>query len=166
MQSCAKEIFLYFSIDCSFARRYIETANQNTMIVKLLSNSTHVSSETAHVIKDWPYGRQLRCEKRLWIEFRPKFGFRAMEQTTNPKRGNSLNKPHAGQYREFIAFGEDKDGLLTYLNLTFYSSPEEFAATRTLPLDEGQIKALERAEKLARAYNKTAWAEWDAAQGK
>lgn len=60
----------------------------------------HTSPETAYVFEDWPYGRSLRCKRRVWLEFKPKHGFRFVSQTTNPKAGNSWNKPHASTYAE------------------------------------------------------------------
>ena len=50
----------------------------------------HVSPDTAFVIEDYPYGRQLRCMMRVWIDGPPDKGlykgqYRIAQQTTNPK---------------------------------------------------------------------------------
>jgi len=63
----------------------------------------HTSPETAFLIADYPYGRKLRCQRRVWIEHSPSHGFRFVAQTTNPKNGR-WNKPHKSTYSE-IAMG-------------------------------------------------------------
>jgi hypothetical protein len=59
--------------------------------------AVHVSAETAHVIEDYPYGFRLRCTKRVWVE-RNKRGQRVVEQTSNPKKPGTWNKPKASTY--------------------------------------------------------------------
>lgn len=63
----------------------------------------HVSSETAYLVEDYPYGFNLRCKMRCWIEYKPKKGFRFWTQTTNPKKNNIWNKPKASTYVELSA---------------------------------------------------------------
>ncbi len=63
----------------------------------------HTSPETAYLIADYPYGRKLRCQRRVWIEHSPSHGFRFVAQTTNPKTGR-WNTPHKSTYSE-IAMG-------------------------------------------------------------
>jgi hypothetical protein len=58
----------------------------------------HTSPETAYVVESYPYGSGLRCRKRYWLEFKKSHGYRLVSQTTNPKRGDTWNKPHPGQY--------------------------------------------------------------------
>jgi hypothetical protein len=135
-------------------------------IIKLLSTSAHTTLETAHVIKDWPYGRTLRCEKRVWIETRPKFGQRVVSCTTNPKAGNKFNKPHAGGYSDLCLFGEDDQGMLTFDGLNMYSEPKKFEEIRRLGLDEQQQARVSTLERVSRRYNSRSWAEYDSNQGK
>lgn len=59
----------------------------------------HTSPETAYLIADYPYGRKLRCQRRVWIEHSPSHGFRFVAQTTNPKTGR-WNAPHKSTYSE------------------------------------------------------------------
>ena len=47
----------------------------------------HTSPETAHVTIDYPYGFRLRCQRREWLEYKPKKGYRFVTQTSNPKPG-------------------------------------------------------------------------------
>ncbi len=61
----------------------------------------HISPETAYHVLDYPYGYQLRCQIRYWLEYAPKRGFRFMSQTSNPKKGNIWNKPKASTYSKF-----------------------------------------------------------------
>lgn len=51
----------------------------------------HVSPDTAYLIEDYPYGRRLRCQMRVWIDGPPDKGqykgqYRVMRQTNDPKR--------------------------------------------------------------------------------
>jgi len=63
----------------------------------------HTSMETAFVQEDYPYGRVLRCRRRVWVETREGFGMRFMAQTDNPKTAHRpWNKPHAGQYAGIV----------------------------------------------------------------
>lgn len=69
--------------------------------MKLLFN--HISPETAYVVEDYPYGFNLRCKKRYWLEFGKNKGVRFASQTTNPKKaGEVWNKP---KYSTYCAFG-------------------------------------------------------------
>lgn len=69
------------------------------MIKTILSG--HVSPETAYVVEDYPYGFTLRCKIRYWLESSPNKGVRFVSQTTNPKRGDTWNKPKASTYCRF-----------------------------------------------------------------
>lgn len=59
-----------------------------------------VSPETAFIIQDYPYGRRLRCRKRVWLHH-ARGRTRLMEQTENPIT-RQWNKPHAGAYYDFM----------------------------------------------------------------
>lgn len=61
----------------------------------------HTSLETAYLVDDYPYGFRLRCKIRYWLEYHPKHGFRLVSQTSNPKRGDTWNKPKASTYSRF-----------------------------------------------------------------
>lgn len=65
-------------------------------VVKVLVG--HVDEFTAYLIKDYPYGRKLRCQKLMWIETNPKKsgGQRICSITTNPKSGmhHQYHAPH------------------------------------------------------------------------
>ena len=59
----------------------------------------HTSAETAYVVNDYPYGFQLRCKIRYWIETRKGHGMRFVSQTTNPRWAvEGWNKPKASTY--------------------------------------------------------------------
>ena len=63
----------------------------------------HTSQETAYVQPDYPYSFQLRCQRRVWLEFKAPHGYRMVTQTSNPKKtGVVWNKPKAGVYH-FVA---------------------------------------------------------------
>lgn len=61
----------------------------------------HVSPETAYLVNDYPYGFRLRCKIRYWLESSVTKGVRFMSQTSNPKRGDTWNKPKASTYSKF-----------------------------------------------------------------
>jgi hypothetical protein len=84
--------------------------------------SGHVSPETAYLVADYPYGFRLRCSIRYWIEYRPKFGYRLISQTTNPKRFGAWNKPKASGYARFgMAMYLDENGHVQSAGLSEYS---------------------------------------------
>jgi hypothetical protein len=87
----------------------------------------HTSPETAYVVDDYPYGYTLRCKIRYWLEFKPKFGFRFMSQTTNPKRaGEVWNKPKGSTYSRFGAcMFLDDNGHVHWTGLSEYSTGTE-----------------------------------------
>ena len=62
----------------------------------------HTSQGTAYLIADYPYGRQLRCQRRVWLEQASKGAhkgeYRLMAQTSNPMVGLAWNKPDASAY--------------------------------------------------------------------
>ena len=89
----------------------------------------HVSPETAYLVDDYPYGFQLRCKIRYWLEFHPRHGFRLVSQTSNPKRGNIWNKPKASTYARFggAMFLDDK-GHVAWNGLSEYSGASEAVA--------------------------------------
>jgi len=81
----------------------------------------HTSPETAYLIADYPYGRKLRCQRRVWIEHSPSHGFRFCAQTTNPKNGR-WNKPGKSTYSEIaMALYLDEQDHVQYSNITPYS---------------------------------------------
>jgi hypothetical protein len=96
----------------------------------LLPNS-HISPETAYVVEDYPYGFRLRCSIRYWLEFHSRHGFRLVSQTTNPKRGNTWNKPKASTYARFGgAMFLDDAGHVQWSGLTEYTDGAEAHAWR------------------------------------
>jgi hypothetical protein len=88
----------------------------------------HVSPETAYVVNDYPYGFRLRCVIRYWLDSHPKKGTRLMTQTTNPKRGNTWNKPKASTYCRFGGAMCLFEGKVYWYGLTEYSNGAEAKA--------------------------------------
>lgn len=89
----------------------------------------HTSPETAYVVADYPYGFRLRCTMRYWLEYHPKRGFRFMQQTTNPKRGDVWNKAKASTYSRFGgAMYLDENDHVQWSGLTEYSGGAEAKA--------------------------------------
>lgn len=61
----------------------------------------HNSEETAYLIADYPYGFRLRCQMKVWLEFKEGNGWRMVSQTSNPKKpGLVWNTPKKSTYRE------------------------------------------------------------------
>jgi hypothetical protein len=93
--------------------------------MQLLSNA-HISAETAYHVLDYPYGYNLRCQIRYWVEYQSKKGFRLWSQTSNPKRDNVWNKPKASTYSEFGgALYLDDANHVKFATLNQYSSGKE-----------------------------------------
>jgi hypothetical protein len=70
----------------------------------------HTSEDTAYLIKDYPYGFTLRCQKKVWLEFRPGKGYRLVSRTSNPKKGGIWNKPDKSTYTTIANLFLDQDG--------------------------------------------------------
>lgn len=75
---------------------------------------THNSFETAFLIEDYPYGRTLRCQKKVWIEKATKGSqkgkMRVCYRTTNPKYEKEVwNKQHNGEYSQLLFLYIEKD---------------------------------------------------------
>lgn len=88
----------------------------------------HVSQETAYLIADYPYGRTLRCQRRVWLESDPKRGVRFVAQTDNPKNGR-WNKPHKSTYTDVAAgLYLDAENHVQWEGIGYYSTPEQALA--------------------------------------
>lgn len=71
----------------------------------------HDSQENAYMIRDYPYGRQLRTLMRVWYEHDPKKGTRTVNQTQDPKNGR-WNNPKKSTYSTAVVQVFDADGRL------------------------------------------------------
>jgi hypothetical protein len=77
------------------------------------------SAETAFVQPDYPYGRRLRCQRRVWVETNPRYGMRLVTQTSNPKKRNlTWNKPDTSTYCDIVGLWVDDKGYVATDNLT------------------------------------------------
>lgn len=85
----------------------------------------HTSAATAFVQPDYPYGRELRCKRRVWIENKPRLGQRFVYQTSNPKvDGEKWNKPHAGVYHTIcVMYLDETNGHVEIEALGIHSPP-------------------------------------------
>jgi len=106
----------------------------------------HDSPETAYVIEDYPYGRRLRCRKRVWVETATKGAKKGQQrvasQTTNPKRaGEVWNKPKRGTYSDIVVLYLDTSGHVQGAGASAYSGEElaAFHATFGDSLTEHQL---------------------------
>jgi hypothetical protein len=106
-------------------------------VVKVLSG--HYSPETAFMIEDYPYGRKLRCKKRVWLEVNDK-GTRLCEQTTNPKQGDKWNAVHKSTYCLAGAMYLDDVGHVHWCGCSAYdaSKMQAFLDTYSVGLTEGE----------------------------
>jgi hypothetical protein len=83
------------------------------------------SMENSYLVDDYPYGRQLRCRIRYWIEKSPSKGFRFCSQTEDP-RSLRWNNPKKSTYVRLAAnmFLDDKTHV-AWTGLSEYSSGHE-----------------------------------------
>jgi len=88
----------------------------------------HTSEQTAYLIADYPYGRTLRCQRKVWLESDPKRGVRFVAQTDNPKNGR-WNKSHKSTYTDVAAgLYLDADNHVQWEGIGYYSSAEQALA--------------------------------------
>ncbi len=102
-----------------------------------------VSPDTAVVVSDYPYGFELRCQKRYWVETKKGYGQRLVTQTSNPKKAGLVwNKPKAGTYSPLVVlYREPETGHIQATAWTPYdgeASLIEFALK--YPLSDDQYK--------------------------
>ncbi len=84
----------------------------------------HVSESTAYLQPDYPYSFNLRCQRRVWVEYRKGFGQRMITQTENPKTGR-WNKPKAGTYNSVIVlYLNEENGHIEHACLNVNDSAE------------------------------------------
>lgn len=87
----------------------------------------HKSADTAYLISDYPYSFQLRCQKRLWLEYKPKRGYRVMAQTSNPRTSNGSaivwNTPKASIYHRLCVLYLDENNHVQLDALSSYEVP-------------------------------------------
>ncbi|MBE7553670.1 MAG: hypothetical protein HS126_21590 [Anaerolineales bacterium] len=92
----------------------------------------HTSQETAFVQPDYPYGRRLRCQRRVWVETKKGHGQRFVTQTSNPKwHGATVkwNTPHASTYTEgLIALWIDDKGYIATDRVSAWTDLEAMKA--------------------------------------
>jgi hypothetical protein len=84
----------------------------------------HESAETAYLVGDYPYGYTLRTQIRYWREYRPKYGYRFVSQTLNPKTGK-WNKPKASTYYELMVIVQyPENGHIKYKCVGYHDKTE------------------------------------------
>lgn len=70
-------------------------------------------------VDNYPYGR-LKCTMFFYIEFKKGKGYRAVNQSINPKTG-TLNKPHYGTYNTFMyMYREAETGHIKFSGWNIY----------------------------------------------
>lgn len=98
------------------------------MSVRTLSG--HISTETAHVDADYPYGFRLRCQRRVWVETKFGHGQRIVFQTSNPKKSGLVwNKPKSSTYSSVVVLTlDDESGHIDHEALGGYDDEEKIRA--------------------------------------
>lgn len=129
----------------------------------------HVDQESAYLVDDYPYGRELRCKIRYWIETATKGAKKGQQrfvrQTTNPKKaGDPWNKPHPGQYDLMVFLYLDDIGHVQHIGVGYWVSPEFDARLRLMgiidQMSPGQGKLYGALIERSRKYAEP-WEEWD-----
>ena len=89
----------------------------------------HISPETAHITHDYPYGFRLRCQRREWLEYKPKKGYRFVTQTSNPKRAGLVwNTPKASVYVTLAVLYLDEADHVQWDTLHIYATEADIDA--------------------------------------
>jgi hypothetical protein len=131
----------------------------------------HTSEGTAYLVEDYPYGRQLRCRIRYWIDTAVKGAKKGQQrfvsQTTDARRGNvSWNKPHPSTYSLMAVMYLDGDEHVQWTGVSeLGATPESDAWWRYRGIVE-QLTDEQRAQygtlvHFAQCYERP-WQEWDA----
>jgi hypothetical protein len=126
----------------------------------------HNSPETAFIQDDYPYGRSLRCKRRVWVETATKGAKKGQQrfvaQTTNPRRAvESWNKPKGSTYSDIIILYLDSKDHVQQAALSTYSSPEEIArfverfGEHLTPAQQNSIRYLDAVQRVSRRINWT-----------
>ena len=87
-----------------------------------------VSPETAYGQDDYPQGRgDKRGERRTWVEFKPKKGFRFVYQTENLRRGGwNKEKPSTYSKSALVMYLDKRDDRIYTRRLSLSDSAEAF----------------------------------------
>ena len=130
----------------------------------------HTSAETAYLVKDYPYGRRLRCQIRYWIETATKGSAKSeqrwVSQTTNPKvPAETWNKPKPSTYSALaVMYLDEKDHVQAH-RVSFWITGDVDTRTRAMGIYDGftedQRKRYDALLALSRRANPSTWAEWD-----
>lgn len=83
--------------------------NNITPIEFLASAVRILPTKEVYTVHNYPYGYTFKTDKHYSIEFKKGKGFRAVEQTVNPKTGK-LNKPKKGIYHPVALLYLNDDG--------------------------------------------------------
>jgi hypothetical protein len=83
----------------------------------------HTSENTAHVVADYPFGFQKRCQIRFWVETNER-GQRVYSQTTNPdKPGVVWNKPKKSTYTALrVLYLDPADGRVKEVGISEHAT--------------------------------------------
>jgi hypothetical protein len=78
------------------------------------------------MINDYPYGRTLRCRRRVWLEGHPKHGYRFVSQTEHPVK-KAWNKPHSSTYTDIAAalYIDSETGHVEWTGISVYSEAKD-----------------------------------------
>lgn len=117
----------------------------------------HTCFNNAYVIEDYPYGRTLRCTKRIWVEQatkgHKKGQHRAVYCTTNPKSNDSWNKPKCGNYYDVvILYIEKETKYVKIAGCNYHSGVNEFKETFYHLLSDDEQK--QKVDRLERIYKR------------
>lgn len=119
----------------------------------------HVSFETAHISAGYPYGRRGKCLRAVWIESKPRHGFRFVYRTTAPyypEDGQEApapnvarwNKPKASTYYDVAVLYLTGHGHVEYDILGAHAPTKAYekdgtiaAADREADIDAFELRA-------------------------
>lgn len=126
----------------------------------------HDTAETAFIQPDYPYGRTLRCQRRVWVETKKGFGQRMVTQTNDPKKPFlKWNAPKPGPYYPVVVLtlqeeGDENPGYVEQHVLSPYAEEkaiQEFSDKYQSGLTERQRNTITYMIARDRAYKKVTW---------
>lgn len=133
----------------------------------------HSSPETALIQNEYPYSFHLRCQRRVWLEYKERFGYRLATQTSNPKKScRSMvywNAPKYGVYHPLavLVMDEQEHIHIETLRTGGWSTGAEidaFAAKHAPALEANIEQGILQGLRQIAAYWEARQAERDAAR--
>lgn len=103
-------------------------------------------------VKDYPYGYNVRTTLYNYVEHNPKYGYRCVTQTINPKTGK-LNKPKKGIYFDFLIRYYNENRHIKIKAFHLFRGEEAVRELSTFVGERLELFSLSELEYIASSFN-------------